>query len=203
MAKEKRAAWFKLFLHQAPMILAAPEKDAGIALKAAMLYFSEGTVPELDSWSQAIFSSMKADIDDAIEEYQRSVENGKKGSMVKKEKRDIKPPSTPLREEEKEEEKDEDKEKEAEAVVRQKPPCSRFVPPNEEELREYCNRMGYRFDPMHFMDYYSSNGWRVGKNPMKDWKAALRTWNRKENEHGKTKLHQEPATPTWTVGTTF
>ena len=46
-----------------------------------------------------------------------------------------------------------------------------------------------------FMDYYTSNGWIVGKTPMKDWKAAVRNWNRKEQPNGKTE-----STPLWTVG---
>jgi len=36
-------------------------------------------------------------------------------------------------------------------------------------------------DPDRFIDYYTSNGWRVGKNPMKDWKAAVRSWERSDN----------------------
>ena len=54
-----------------------------------------------------------------------------------------------------------------------KPPTrSRFVPPSAEEVAAYCNEKGYTgVDPERFVDYYTSNGWRVGKNPMKDWKA--------------------------------
>jgi hypothetical protein len=37
------------------------------------------------------------------------------------------------------------------------------------------------------VDYYTSNGWMVGKNPMKDWKAAVRTWEQKENPHKQTR----------------
>ena len=40
-------------------------------------------------------------------------------------------------------------------------------------------------DPQAFVDWYTSNGWKVGKNPMKDWKAAVRTWERKEVNHGR------------------
>lgn len=52
----------------------------------------------------------------------------------------------------------------------------RFVPPTVEEVEDYINEKGYRVNARKFVDYYTSNGWRVGKNPMKDWRAAVRTW---------------------------
>lgn len=56
----------------------------------------------------------------------------------------------------------------------------RFVPPTVEEVRAYCHERGNGVDPQRFVDYYSSNGWMVGKNKMKDWKAAVRTWEQRE-----------------------
>ena len=50
--------------------------------------------------------------------------------------------------------------------------------PSLDEVKAYCNERGNRVDPERFIDYYTSNGWKVGKNPMKDWKAAVRTWER-------------------------
>lgn len=49
---------------------------------------------------------------------------------------------------------------------------SRFYPPTVDEVRAYCIEKGYTVDADRFVDYYTSNGWKVGKNPMKDWKAA-------------------------------
>ncbi|MGM9628348.1 MAG: hypothetical protein ACI3V4_09715 [Faecousia sp.] len=79
-----------------------------------------------------------------------------------------------------------------------KPPTrSRFVPPSVEEVAAYCNERGYTgVDPERFVDYYTSNGWKVGRNPMKDWKAAVRSWNGKEHTNGKAE-----SKPLWTVGT--
>lgn len=54
----------------------------------------------------------------------------------------------------------------------------RFSPPTLEEVKAYCDERKNRVDPQRFIDYYESNGWKVGKNPMKDWKAAVRTWER-------------------------
>ena len=54
----------------------------------------------------------------------------------------------------------------------------RFVPPTLEEVKAYCTERNNGVDAERFIDYYTSNGWQVGKNKMKDWKAAVRTWER-------------------------
>ena len=55
---------------------------------------------------------------------------------------------------------------------------SAFVPPTTENVREYCCEKGLTFDPGEFTDFYDSKGWMIGKNKMKDWKAAARNWER-------------------------
>ena len=61
----------------------------------------------------------------------------------------------------------------------------RFTAPTIEDVKAYCKERGNRVDPERFIDYYTSNGWKVGKNPMKDWKAAVRTWERSEPKQGR------------------
>jgi DNA-binding transcriptional ArsR family regulator len=58
----------------------------------------------------------------------------------------------------------------------------RFTPPTLDEVIEQCNRTGANIDPQGFIDFYESKGWMIGKNKMKCWKAAIRTWSRKERE---------------------
>ena len=53
---------------------------------------------------------------------------------------------------------------------------TRFTPPTREEVHAYCLERNNKVDAERFIDYYTSNGWMVGKNKMKDWKAAVRTW---------------------------
>ncbi len=68
-----------------------------------------------------------------------------------------------------------------------KPPSRpRFSPPGVEDVRSYCKENGYSVDPEKFVDYYTSNGWRVGKNPMKDWKSSVRNWSRKAGNNERT-----------------
>ena len=64
----------------------------------------------------------------------------------------------------------------------------RFSPPTVEQVREYCWERGNNVDSQRFVDYYSSNGWMVGKNKMKDWKAAVRTWE--QNDKGRPQQKQ-------------
>ena len=55
----------------------------------------------------------------------------------------------------------------------------RFTPPTAEEVQAYCNERNNGVDGQHFVDYYEARGWKIGgKQPMKDWKAAVRTWER-------------------------
>ena len=57
-----------------------------------------------------------------------------------------------------------------------------FVPPTPTEVRQYCDESGHHIDADAFVDFYTSKNWMVGKNKMKDWKAAVRNWERKDKE---------------------
>jgi hypothetical protein len=53
-----------------------------------------------------------------------------------------------------------------------------FQKPTFEEVDAYCQERNNGVDAQKFFDYYTANGWKVGKNSMKDWRAAVRTWER-------------------------
>lgn len=55
-----------------------------------------------------------------------------------------------------------------------------FVPPTATEVRQYCDESGHHIDPDAFVDFYASKNWMVGKTKMKDWKAAVRNWERRD-----------------------
>lgn len=59
------------------------------------------------------------------------------------------------------------------------PKQKRFVPPSVDEVKAYCLERGNGIDPDAFIDYYRANGWHVGRGTMKDWRAAVRTWERR------------------------
>lgn len=60
----------------------------------------------------------------------------------------------------------------------------RFTPPTVDEVASYCRERGNAVDAEQWHAHYTANGWRVGKNPMKDWQAAVRTWERSATGRG-------------------
>ena len=79
-----------------------------------------------------------------------------------------------------------DKEKSASASS---PP--RFHKPTVDEVRAYIQENDYHVNPNDFVNFYESKGWLVGKSPMKDWKAAVRTWESKEKNENPAKFAEE------------
>lgn len=187
--KAQRPVWFKFWLRHRALFDAVPDPVAGRALKAALHYFDTGQVPALDQLELVVFTAVKADIDEANSEYQRDVENGKKGGRTQKEKPPVGEGNPPLP---RVPQAEAEAEEEGEVIPADKPPPRHsFFPPSLEEVKQYCREQGYSVNAEHFMDHYESNGWMVGKNRMKNWKAAVRNWNRKEQMYdGKTGSEQ-------------
>lgn len=59
-------------------------------------------------------------------------------------------------------------------------PAPRFVPPSVDDVHAYCEQRRNGVDPEQFVNFYASKGWKVGSSPMKDWKAAVRTWEQRD-----------------------
>ena len=55
-----------------------------------------------------------------------------------------------------------------------------YKKPNVEEISSYCQERNNNINPEQFYDYYEANGWKINRNPMKDWKATVRNWERNE-----------------------
>lgn len=68
---------------------------------------------------------------------------------------------------------------------------SLFIKPTVDDIEAYCEEKGiYGFNAQKFIDYYESNGWKVGRNKMQDWKATIRTWIHNEHERQKAKSRE-------------
>lgn len=74
--------------------------------------------------------------------------------------------------------------------IEREKPQKRFVPPTLEEVQAYIVEKGYCVDAESFIAFYQSKNWYVGKNKMKDWKAAILTWEKRERENPR-----RPASP--------
>jgi hypothetical protein len=75
------------------------------------------------------------------------------------------------------------KRKEKDIYNADKPHTHQFIPPSLDEVKVYCQERKNKVDAERWHDFYSSKGWMVGKNKMKDWKAAIRTWEREAKEN--------------------
>ena len=143
---------------------------------AIMEYGMYDCDPDLDGVALAIFLLAKPQIDANNKRY----ENGCKA----KKKRTVSEAEANTKQELSEgEAKEKEKEKEK---VKVKDNNKIFKPPTVDDVRAYCTERGNSVDPQSFVDFYESKGWMIGKNKMKDWKAAVRTWERSE-----TKTRQE------------
>lgn len=139
---------------------------------AIMEYGMYDRDPDLDGVALAIFLLAKPQIDANNKRY----ENGCKA----KKKRTLSEAEASVKQESSEEEaKEKEKEKEK---VKVKDNNKIFKPPTVDDVRAYCTERGNSVDPQSFVDFYESKGWMIGKNKMKDWKAAVRTWERSETK---------------------
>lgn len=73
--------------------------------------------------------------------------------------------------------------------------AKRFTPPTVEQVRTYCTERRNMVDPQRFVDFYESKGWVVGKVQMKDWKAAVRTWEREDSKNARSERNDRAGHP--------
>ena len=89
----------------------------------------------------------------------------------------INQPSTTIKEFKKEE-------KEITDVISKEKPVKRFIKPSVEEVAAYCRERNNGVDAQYFWDFYESKGWYVGRSPMRDWRCAVRTWEKNNRTSG-------------------
>ena len=154
-------------------------------------YATTGNLRGLKPMANIAFNFIKIDIDRDTEKYMSIVErnksNGSKGGRPKSENpKEPKEPTKPtgLFGNPKEPTKpDNDNEYDNDNVNELKESIEKrhFVPPTTQDVADYCKEKGITtVDAERFVDFYSSKDWMVGKNRMKDWKAAVRNWGRKD-----------------------
>ena len=77
-----------------------------------------------------------------------------------------------------------------EHITKGRSPSNKFQPPTLEMVTDYCLERMNGVDPERFIDFYESKGWMIGKNKMKDWKAAMRTWARNQRDSNNNQSNQ-------------
>ena len=76
-------------------------------------------------------------------------------------------------------------EKPAQEIQPEKPKRKNFVKPTVEEIAAYCKEKNYNINAQQFFNYYESNGWKIGRNAMKSWQAAVQNWNMRDKTNNK------------------
>lgn len=163
---------------------------------ALMDYALDGTEPAIGGVAGIVFTAIRPTIDNrtesvvqgtkggrpkkgGFENSERGVFENSKGGFSETQKGGFEKPKTYA-------------EAEEEAEVEEEKKKARFTPPTLSEVKAYCQervRNGHpAVNPEAFVDFYASKGWKVGNQSMKDWKAAVRTWEKRE-----TKMRGDPA----------
>lgn len=213
---KRTAKSFPVYLDYSKAVNKLSDAEAGQLFKALLEYADSGQDPQLEGSLYAVFAIMQNQLDRDTEKYAQKCErlrqNGSKGGRPVRDKKPNGSQEKPNGYSQKPKKPDTDTvtDTDTDTVTEtdnnigskaDKPPRTRFSPPTVEEVHAYCKEKGYAVDPQRFVDYYTSNGWKVGKNPMKDWKAAVRTWNK--NSYGKEQTYEQTQPkPLWTAGTT-
>ena len=76
-------------------------------------------------------------------------------------------------------------EKPAQEIQQEKPKRKNFVKPTVEEIAAFCKEKKYTVNAQQFFNYYESNGWKIGRNAMKSWQAAVQNWNTRDKANNK------------------
>lgn len=169
--------------------------ELGRLFRALLEYSASGKVPELNGRESVAFDFMSANIDRDAESYKDTCNRNRENISKRYER--IRANTTVY---ETYQEKEEEKEKEellkkdiSNEISKKSTRQKKFVPPTVEEVASYCLDRKNKVDAAYFVDHYTSNGWKVGKQNMKDWKAAVRTWERNGyNQPSKKQDAEEP-----------
>ena len=194
-----------------------PAEDQGRLLMAIFDYVETGTEPALESSSLMAFSFIRAQLDRDIEKYKeicrKRKEVGSRGGRPSKaegksENQTEAKKANGFSENQTEAKKpdndtvtDNDTDNVTDTDIYNRgnsgelpgeKKSTRFVPPTVEDVRAYCQERHNGVNPETFVDFYTGKGWFVGMNKMKDWKAAVRTWERSRNGQTQTqKINRE------------
>lgn len=151
-----------------------PLEEQGVVYNAIYGYALDGIEPELTGIAKAIFLLVKPQIDANNSRY----ENGKKGGKPKANQNETKTEPKTNQDETETEPNVNVNVNVNENDLKENTKRKVFAKPTVEEVKAYCVERKNNVNPDKFIDFYESKGWLIGKNPMKDWKACVRTWEK-------------------------
>lgn len=167
------------------------ELDEADQLKAfwnIVQYGLNGEEPEEKGPAKAVFKMAKPQIDANEKKYQNGKKGGRPKTTVEPDENQTETKQEPP--ENQSESKAEpnvnvnvnDNDKKESTLKGTKEKSPRFIPPTLTDVEEYCREKKISIDCQRFVDFYESKGWMIGKNKMKDWRAAVRNWARGQRQ---------------------
>ena len=192
-------AFFPAYYSYRRTLAGLSAEQIGHVFMAALQYSEEGTVPELDPLEMMGFAFIKEDIDRAREHYETVCERRREAIKKRWDKRDddsndtneyisIEKNTNDSKAIAKDKAKDKAKAKAniydaATAADTAPKRRTKFSPPTVDEVAAYCAEQGFgTINPEAFVDYYEARGWKIGSQSMKDWRATVRNWARRDAE---------------------
>ena len=161
----------------ADQLINLPKEMAGEYIQAILTYAIYGEDMEVeDPAIKAMLIPVKKKLDDDLDKYQAKVERAKTISkrnrneivmISKRNRNDIEGVTVT------------DTVTVTDKDIKEKDKKKSFLKPTVDDVKAYCQERGNKVDPYQFVDFYESKGWKVGNQPMKDWKAAVRTWEKR------------------------
>ncbi|MCL2105941.1 MAG: DUF6291 domain-containing protein [Oscillospiraceae bacterium] len=197
MIEDKKS--FVMYTSHSVAVRQLSREDAGDLFKGIFDYVEHGMYPELSEAANMAFIFIKDVLDRNAEKYarvcQQKAEAGRRGGVASGKARASKSKQTE-HDSEKEYEKENESGGEGDSDITPPSPleggrvCEN--PPTQGQIERYCSERGNNIDPASFFDYYSSNGWMVGSNKMRDWRAAVREWERRKKDEKQSVAPSQP-----------
>ncbi len=180
------------------------DDERGRLITAALLYASTGEAVELTGAERYVFPVIRLQIDRDRASYteisEKRAEAGRQGGRPPKqteakqanafcEKQTEANESKKSQDKDQDQDHDQDQDQDQDQVSTVAPKGAtargaRFTPPTVPDVAGYCAERGNRVDAQAFVDHYAAKGWKIGTTPMKDWRAAVRTWERQGGQTG-------------------
>jgi hypothetical protein len=152
------------------------DQEVGRLVRALATYHATGEELELKGRECGYYDFIKGDIDENEQAYQRKCNNMKREQLTAIDRNCPQLPATA-----------DNININNKDIIKETPlkgskeKRTRFSPPTVEEVEAYCKERGNNVSAQRFVDFYASKGWKVGQNPMKDWKACVRTWEQRDS----------------------
>lgn len=188
--------YLKIFYDWLDALERLGDAERGRLFLAIMKYGSTGELVQLGGNERVLFPMLKAQIDGDNEKAKRLSQVRSEAARSKCKQMQANASnckqlqandSNCYVEENKENEKEKDTQKEKDIEIKElkentltsAKEIRRFTKPTVEEIAEYCRERNNGINAQSFYDFYEAKGWLIGKNPMKDWRAAVRTWEQR------------------------